>query len=88
MFLDEPTSALDPEMTGEVLDLIVELKNTGQDIILTTHEMGFARQVADRVAFLDRGEIKSIGKPNELFDEKLYGIDTRLGKFLSRVTRY
>jgi len=88
LFLDEPTSALDPEMTGEVLDLIVELKNTGQDIILTTHEMGFARQVADRVAFLDRGEIKSIGKPNELFDEKLYGIDTRLGKFLSRVTRY
>ena len=75
-------------MTGEVLDLIVELKNTGQDIILTTHEMGFARQVADRVAFLDSGEINIIGKPDELFDEKLYSIDTRLGKFLSRVTRY
>lgn len=88
LFLDEPTSALDPEMTGEVLDLIVELKNTGQDIILTTHEMGFARQVADRVAFLDSGEINIIGKPDELFDPKLYSVDTRLGKFLSRVTRY
>ena len=65
LFLDEPTSALDPEMTGEVLDLIVELRNTGQDIILTTHEMGFARQVADRVAFLDRGEINIVGEPDE-----------------------
>ncbi|MCP4849235.1 MAG: amino acid ABC transporter ATP-binding protein, partial [Verrucomicrobiaceae bacterium] len=61
LFLDEPTSALDPEMTAEVLDLIVELKDGGQDIVLSTHEMGFARQVADEVAFLAEGRIAEIG---------------------------
>ena len=55
-------------MTGEVLDLIVELKNTGQDIILTTHEMGFARQVADRIFFMDGGEIVEQNTPEEFFN--------------------
>ncbi|HIG84448.1 MAG TPA: amino acid ABC transporter ATP-binding protein [Verrucomicrobia bacterium] len=86
LFLDEPTSALDPEMTGEVLDLIAELKEGGQDIILTTHEMGFAREIADELIFLDEGKILETGEPKLLFSkgEK----NSRLEKFLSRVMRY
>ena len=85
LFLDEPTSALDPEMTGEVLDLIAELKEGGQDIILSTHEMGFARQVADEVAFLAEGKIVERREAHELFDSPE---DLRLQQFLSRVMRY
>jgi polar amino acid transport system ATP-binding protein len=85
LFLDEPTSALDPEMTAEVLDLIVELKDGGQDIVLSTHEMGFARQVADEVAFLTEGRIAEIGNASRMFEE---GEDARLRHFLSRVMRY
>ncbi|MFL2479596.1 MAG: amino acid ABC transporter ATP-binding protein [Verrucomicrobiales bacterium] len=86
LFLDEPTSALDPEMTGEVLDLIAELKEGGQDIILTTHEMGFAREVADELIFLDEGKILETGDPKLLLSkgEK----NSRLDQFLSRVMRY
>ena len=87
LFLDEPTSALDPEMTAEVLDLIAELKETGQDIILTTHEMGFAKEVSDVVAFLDNGQINEIDKPSVIFDRSKSS-DSRLDKFLSRVTKY
>ncbi len=86
LFLDEPTSALDPEMTGEVLDLIAELKNGGQDIILTTHEMGFAREVADELIFLEEGKIIETGEPKLLLSKD--GENSRLDKFLSRVMRY
>ena len=86
LFLDEPTSALDPEMTGEVLDLIAELKESGQDIILTTHEMGFAREVADELIFLEEGKIVETGEPNLLFSKE--SENSRLAKFLSRVMRY
>jgi polar amino acid transport system ATP-binding protein len=67
VLLDEPTSALDPEMTAEVLELIEELKNEGRDLLLVTHEMGFARYVADRVALLADGCIAEIGPPEQLF---------------------
>jgi len=67
LLFDEPTSALDPEMTAEVLDVIEELKNEGHDFLLVTHEMGFARHVADRVAFLAQGRIIEHGAAGELF---------------------
>jgi len=67
LLFDEPTSALDPEMTAEVLDVIEELKNEGRDFLLVTHEMGFARHVADRVAFLAQGRIIEHGPAGELF---------------------
>ena len=85
MLLDEVTSALDPEMTAEVLDLIAELKDGGQNIVLSTHEMGFARQVANQVAFLAEGKIVEVGDASSFFDA---GKDPRLQHFLSRVMRY
>jgi polar amino acid transport system ATP-binding protein len=66
LLFDEPTSALDPEMTAEVLDMIRELRAEGQDLILVTHEMGFARVVADQVAFLDQGRIAECGTPSQV----------------------
>ncbi|MDG1438813.1 MAG: amino acid ABC transporter ATP-binding protein [Emcibacteraceae bacterium] len=68
LLFDEPTSALDPEMVGEVLDVIKNLATTGVTMIVVTHEMGFARQVADRVIFMDAGQIVEEGKPTEIFD--------------------
>src|ERR1051325_3775009 len=68
MLFDEPTSALDPEMIKEVLDTMVSLARTGMTMICVTHEMGFARQVADRVVFMDRGEIVEAGTPTEIFE--------------------
>ena len=68
MLFDEPTSALDPEMVGEVLDLIRELANEGMTMVIVTHEMGFAREVADRVIFMSDGVITEEGTPEELFD--------------------
>ena len=85
LFLDEPTSALDPEMTGEVLDLIRELAEEGQHIILSTHEMGFARAVADRIAFLAGGRIIETATPAVFFGEPLSPEGRR---FLSRVMKY
>jgi len=85
LFLDEPTSALDPEMTAEVLELIQELAEDGQNIILSTHEMGFARAVADQVAFLAAGKIEEAGPPAELFGNTKSPLCQR---FLSRVMRY
>ena len=85
LFLDEPTSALDPEMTAEVLELIQELAEAGQDIILSTHEMGFARAVADQVAFVAAGKIEEISPPAELFGSPQSALCQR---FLSRVMRY
>jgi len=67
MLFDEPTSALDPEMIKEVLDVMVELAREGMTMLVVTHEMGFARTVADRVVFMDRGEIVEVGKPEEFF---------------------
>jgi general L-amino acid transport system ATP-binding protein len=67
MLFDEPTSALDPEMVNEVLETMVELANTGMTMLCVTHEMGFARQVADRVIFMDAGEIVEESSPDEFF---------------------
>jgi ABC-type polar amino acid transport system ATPase subunit len=68
MLFDEPTSALDPEMIGEVLDVMVNLVSEGMTMCVVTHEMGFARKVADRVLFMDMGKIVETGKPDEFFD--------------------
>ncbi|RFC45835.1 MAG: polar amino acid transport system ATP-binding protein [Verrucomicrobia bacterium] len=85
LFLDEPTSALDPEMTAEVLELIQELAEAGQDIILSTHEMGFARAVADQVAFIADGRVAESGPPQTLFNTPK---SPDCQRFLSRVMRY
>jgi general L-amino acid transport system ATP-binding protein len=68
MLFDEPTSALDPEMIKEVLDVMIELAKEGMTMLCVTHEMGFARQVADRVIFMDQGEIIEQNEPNEFFN--------------------
>ena len=68
MLFDEPTSALDPEMVGEVLDVMKELARSGMTMVCVTHEMGFAREVADRVLFLDEGRILEEGTPEEIFN--------------------
>lgn len=67
MLFDEPTSALDPEMVKEVLDTMVDLAREGMTMLCVTHEMGFAREVADRVVFMDKGEIVEVGEPNSFF---------------------
>lgn len=85
LILDEPTSALDPEMTAEVLELIGELAAGGQDIILSTHEMGFARAVADHVAFIASGQVAEHGPAAPLFASP-QGEATR--RFLSKVMRF
>ena len=82
ILFDEPTSALDPEMVGEVLDLMKALAKEGMTMIIVTHEMGFAREVADRVLFMDGGKIKEEGSPEELFKNPK---DERLKDFLSKV---
>jgi ABC-type polar amino acid transport system ATPase subunit len=68
MLFDEPTSALDPEMVGEVLDVMKALAGTGVTMVVVTHEMGFARQVADRVVFMDEGRVVEVGTPSQIFD--------------------
>jgi len=68
MLFDEPTSALDPELVGEVLNVMKELANEGMTMVVVTHEMGFAKEVADRVIFMDQGIIMEQGKPEEIFD--------------------
>ncbi|GEM76130.1 amino acid ABC transporter ATP-binding protein [Vibrio sagamiensis] len=68
LLFDEPTSALDPEMINEVLDVMVELGKSGMTMICVTHEMGFAKKVADRVVFMDEGKIIEVNSPNELFN--------------------
>jgi len=82
ILFDEPTSALDPEMVGEVLDLMKQLAKEGMTMVIVTHEMGFAREVADRVLFMDEGKIKEEGSPAELFGNPK---DARLKDFLSKV---
>lgn len=82
MLFDEPTSALDPEMINEVLDAIKELANEGMTMVVVTHEMGFAREVADRVVFMADGEIVEVGTPSEIFDNPK---EERTKKFLSQI---
>jgi polar amino acid transport system ATP-binding protein len=81
LFLDEPTSALDPEMTGEVLDMIGELKAAGTQFVLITHEMAFARRVADEIAFIADGGCPVLAPPGEFFD---HGRDPKVSAFLQR----
>ncbi len=82
MLFDEPTSALDPEMVGEVLDLIRELADEGMTMVIVTHEMGFAREVASRVMFMDSGKIAEQGTPDEVFRNPK---SPRLKEFLAKV---
>ena len=82
MLFDEPTSALDPEMVGEVLDVMKELAREGMTMAVVTHEMGFAREVASRVIFMDEGKILEEGKPNEIFENPQ---NPRTKDFLSKV---
>lgn len=82
ILFDEPTSALDPEMVGEVLELIRELAEEGMTMVIVTHEMGFAREVATRVLFMDGGEIKEENTPEEFFGNPQH---PRLKEFLSKV---
>ncbi len=82
ILFDEPTSALDPEMVGEVLELMKELAKEGMTMVVVTHEMGFAREVANRVVFMDGGQIKEEAAPEEFFGNPK---DPRLVEFLSKV---
>ena len=82
MLFDEPTSALDPEMVGEVLDVMKDLAKNGMTMVVVTHEMRFARDVATRVLFLDGGRITTEGTPDEIFGQKH---DGRLGEFIGKV---
>ncbi len=82
MLFDEPTSALDPEMVGEVLDLMKQLAAEGMTMVIVTHEMGFAREVSNRVLFVDEGYIKEEGSPDQIFEDPK---DPRLQDFLSKV---
>ncbi len=82
ILFDEPTSALDPEMVGEVLELMKELADDGMTMVVVTHEMGFAREVATRVMFMDGGNIKEQNPPKEFFENPQ---NERLKAFLSKV---
>ena len=82
MLFDEPTSALDPEMVREVLDVIKDLVNDGMGMLIVTHEMGFAREVADRVLFIDEGVIMEEGKPDDVFSHPQHD---RTKLFLSKI---
>ena len=82
MLFDEPTSALDPEMVGEVLDVMVDLANEGMTMMCVTHEMGFARQVADRVMFMDAGQIVEVNRPDAFFGNPQH---ERTKLFLSQI---
>lgn len=85
LLFDEPTSALDPEMVGEVLDVMRDLAKTGVTMLVVTHEMGFARQVADRVIFMDGGTIVEDGSPQQIFDKPR---ETRTKLFLKAVLEH
>lgn len=85
LLLDEVTAALDPELVGEVLDTIRALQRDGMTMLIVSHEMGFIREVASRVAFLDQGSVVEIGPPGEIFDAPKSG---RLRDFTSRILRH
>ncbi len=82
MLFDEPTSALDPEMVGEVLDVMKDLAKEGMTMVVVTHEMGFAREVAERIVFMDSGKILEIGSPEDIFENPR---SPRLKDFLAKV---
>ena len=82
LLFDEPTSALDPEMVGEVLEVMKDLAKAGMTMIVVTHEMGFAREVADKVVFMDKGEIVEFGPPEYVFEKTQ---NERVKTFLSKV---
>jgi ABC-type polar amino acid transport system ATPase subunit len=82
MLFDEPTSALDPEMIKEVLDVMVELADSGMTMLVVTHEMEFARRVANRVVFMDKGEIVEVSPPEEFFTNPK---SERTRRFLSQI---
>ncbi len=82
MLFDEPTSALDPEMVGEVLDVMKDLARSGMTMVIVTHEMGFAREVASRVLFIDQGVVMESGTPEEIFNNPK---NERMKNFLSKV---
>ena len=82
MLFDEPTSALDPEMVNEVLDVMINLAEDGMTMVCVTHEMGFARTVADRVIFMDHGQIIESGPPDVLFGSPRH---PRLKQFLNQI---
>jgi polar amino acid transport system ATP-binding protein len=82
MLFDEATSALDPELVKEVLDLMAGLSDAGMTMVVVTHEMGFAREAADHVVFMDRGKIVEEGTPEQIFDNPQ---SARLQDFLSKV---
>ncbi len=85
LLFDEPTSALDPEMISEVLDVMVELAEEGMTMIVVTHEMGFARKVADKMIFMDEGEIVEAGPPSQFFETPK---SARTKKFLSQILQH
>lgn len=85
LIFDEPTSALDPEMTAEVLDLIAELRSEGRDLIIVTHNMGFAREVSDQCLFIADGQIQEAGRSSDLFCSPQNQL---LVHFLAKVLRY
>ena len=82
MLFDEPTSALDPEMVGEVLDVMKQLADEGMTMVVVTHEMGFAREVGNRIFFMDQGRVTEQGTPDEIFNHPK---NARLQEFLSKV---
>jgi aspartate/glutamate/glutamine transport system ATP-binding protein len=85
MLFDEPTSALDPEMIGEVLDVMRALAKEGITMVVVTHEMGFAREVADRVVFIDQGKILEVKSPEDFFNGAEH---ERTKLFLSRILKH
>lgn len=85
MLFDEPTSALDPEMVGEVLDVIKSLAHSGRTMVIVTHEMGFARQVSDRILFMDEGHVVEQGPPEKIFTA---AESERTRTFLGKVLRF
>ena len=82
MLFDEPTSALDPELIGEVLTVMKKVAKEGMTMLVVTHELGFAREVADRVVFMDEGKVLEIGRPEEFFDNPKH---QRAREFLAKV---
>lgn len=82
LLFDEPTSALDPELVGEVLEVMKQLANEGMTMVIVTHEMAFAREVADRIIFIDKGQFQEIGTPEEIFTSPK---NPRTAEFLSKV---
>lgn len=85
LLFDEPTSALDPEMIAEVLDVMAELAASGMTMIVVTHEMGFARRVADRIVFMDGGEIIEVGPPDQVFTAPK---SERFARFLTQILNH